>query len=112
MSMLLGLMEPVRDVLCQGPTDDELWCGELSPNEQALLDELNRAERRFHVTISEPGQSIRREFVSATDSCAALLIAMRRVWPGWDTDKPENSLSISVMPVETASVGGGCPEAT
>lgn len=107
MSMLLGLMEPVRDVLCQGATDDELWCGELSPNEQALLDELNSVKRRFHVTINEPGQSVRLVPVYATDSCDALLIAMRRCWPDWDMAKPACRLSISVIPVDTTQPTGG-----
>lgn len=107
MSMLIELLAPARDVLCQGATDDEMWGGELSPNEQALLDELNSVKRRFHVTINEPGRSIRGETVSATDSCAALLIAMRKAWPGWDTAKPACRLSISVIPVDTKQPTGG-----
>lgn len=80
-----------------GMTDDERL-GKLGPDEQRLLDELNRKLIPFRVTITLPDR-VETINILAPDAVAANLRAAELLFGEFDTDKPK-AFKLKVEPVQ------------
>lgn len=81
---------------------DEERLGRLSPDEQRLLDEMNRKNLPFHVTVTTE-KGVEKVSILAPNAVAANVQAVEMLFGEFDTDKPE-AFKLKVEPVRVPAM--------
>lgn len=95
-----ALAEAERDLALEfyGTMSTDERLGKLGPDEQRLLDELNRKLIPFRVTVTT-AKGVEQISILAPHSCAATIRVVEMLFGEFDADKPE-AFKLKVEPVK------------
>jgi hypothetical protein len=85
-----------------GTMSSDEYMGKLGPDEQRLLNELNRKLIPFRVTVTLPDRTEQINIL-ATDACHANIRVVEMVFGDFDSEKPQ-SFRVKVEPVQTCNL--------